>query len=694
MKLKLILIIIFTLTYSLFFYINTKNTQQMVDIALEKQINNLEIQYSLTKSYFINDAQSIRNNISNNNKIIEIFSKAQNATKEQRDVLRKKLHNVLVPIYRRIQTRGILQFQFVFKNNISFLRMHKSNKYGDDLTEIRYSFKYANENQKTIEGFEQGRTTHAFRYVFPFYDKAHNHLGAIEISLSSLAMQEKLISVSKIHSHFLVHKDIFDAKAWKVKTDEKKYIQSIEHEDYYYAITKHSNKQKLKRAENIIMTKVKKSIREHMLEDKPFAVYTSLEESVKIVAFFPIKNIENKKVVAYVASYTDDDNLYHTLRNSKIINILIFVSLLLLFYFLYRNLHYKIELQQEVKEKTSELEDLNNNLEHIVEDKTQELKSLLSSYDKNVMYSSTDLDGIITDVSEAFCKMSGYTQEELIGTNHNIVRHPDNSTDLYKKLWKHLKENKSFTTEIKNLKKNGDYFWVTSFFDSKYDRDGNHVGYTCVRDNITDKKEVEALHQEVEDTQKEVIYTMGAIGETRSKETGNHVRRVAEYSKLLALKYGLPEAEAELLKQASPMHDIGKVGIPDDILNKPAKLTDNEMTIMKTHSKLGFDMLHGSTRPLLNTATIVAYEHHEKWDGSGYPQGLTALEIHIYGRITAVADVFDALGSDRCYKKAWNNERIFKFFKEQRGKHFEPKLVDIFFDNLDEFLEIRDKLND
>ncbi len=206
--------------------------------------------------------------------------------------------------------------------------------------------------------------------------------------------------------------------------------------------------------------------------------------------------------------------------------------------------------------------------------------------------------------------------------------------------------------------------------------------------------EINLLNKEIEETQKEVVFTMGAIGESRSKETGNHVKRVAEYSKLLALHYGLDKEEAELLKQASPMHDIGKVAIPDAILNKPGKFTDEEFEIMKKHAELGYEMLQNSNRPLLKAASIVAYEHHEKYDGSGYPRGLSGENIHIYGRITALADVFDALGSDRVYKKAWNDEEIFAFFKQQRGKHFDPKLIDIFFENLEKFLEIRTSFHD
>ena len=207
-------------------------------------------------------------------------------------------------------------------------------------------------------------------------------------------------------------------------------------------------------------------------------------------------------------------------------------------------------------------------------------------------------------------------------------------------------------------------------------------------------KEVNALNDEIEDTQKEVLFTMGSIGETRSKETGNHVRRVAEYCKILAYHYGMDEKESEMLKLASPMHDIGKVGIPDAVLSKPGRFDEAERRIMDTHAILGYEMLKHSQRPLLKMAAIVAKEHHEKWDGTGYPEQKSGESIHIYGRITALADVFDALGSERVYKPAWDDAKIFALFKEERGKHFDPKLVDIFFEHLETFLHVRDSMKD
>ncbi|WP_170314984.1 HD domain-containing phosphohydrolase [Saccharibacillus brassicae] len=202
------------------------------------------------------------------------------------------------------------------------------------------------------------------------------------------------------------------------------------------------------------------------------------------------------------------------------------------------------------------------------------------------------------------------------------------------------------------------------------------------------------LRHEIESTQKEIIYTLGEIAETRSQETGFHVKRVAEYTKLLALKYGLPEEEANLLALASPMHDIGKVGISDSILNKPGKLTEEEYATMKTHALSGYEMLKHSTRPILKTAAIIALQHHEKYSGGGYPHGLRGEEIHLYGRITAIADVFDALASDRVYKKAWPLGEIVDLFHKEKGGHFDPMLTDLFLAHLDEFLEIRARYAD
>lgn len=196
------------------------------------------------------------------------------------------------------------------------------------------------------------------------------------------------------------------------------------------------------------------------------------------------------------------------------------------------------------------------------------------------------------------------------------------------------------------------------------------------------------LNQAIIGTQKEVIFTLGEVIETRSKETGKHVRRVAAYSHLLALKTGLTEEDAELLRLASPMHDVGKIGIPDAILNKPGKLTTEEFNILKTHPVIGYNILKRSKQKILRTAAIIALQHHEHWDGSGYPQGLCEEDIHIFARITKLVDVFDSLSHRRIYEEAWEPDHVLKFIKKERGRQFDPALVDLFFENLEELLDI------
>lgn len=202
------------------------------------------------------------------------------------------------------------------------------------------------------------------------------------------------------------------------------------------------------------------------------------------------------------------------------------------------------------------------------------------------------------------------------------------------------------------------------------------------------------LHSDLEETQREIVCLLGESVERRSKETGNHVRRVAAISELLALESGLSAEEAQILKYASPLHDLGKIAIPDEILNKPGIHTPEETMIMREHAEIGYKMLVSSKRIILRAAAIVAHEHHERWDGNGYPQGKSGEDIHLYGRITAVADVFDALSNDRCYKKAWPHEDVIKFFEKERGKQFDPNLVDLLLKNMEKISLIQKQYKD
>ena len=322
-------------------------------------------------------------------------------------------------------------------------------------------------------------------------------------------------------------------------------------------------------------------------------------------------------------------------------------------------------------------------------------EQLLQNYQEAIDYSTivsrTDSKGIITYVNRAFCDISGYAPEELLHQPHNIVRHGDMPKEIFERLWEDLKQGKKWNGIIKNLKKDGTAYWVDASISPIFDEKRRLLEYIAIRRDITD---MILLNEEIKETQHELIYRMGEAVESRSKENSHHVQRVAHYSQLLGQLAGLNEEECEIVFAASTMHDIGKISTPDSVLLKAEKLTDEEWKLMKAHAEVGYKILKGSERPLLKVAATVAYEHHEHYDGNGYPRGIKGEEISIYGRIVAIADVFDALATDRVYKKAWPLDEIVTYLKAESGKQFDPELIELFVNYLDQFIEIKNRFKD
>ncbi|HET8806879.1 MAG TPA: HD domain-containing phosphohydrolase [Methylophaga sp.] len=197
------------------------------------------------------------------------------------------------------------------------------------------------------------------------------------------------------------------------------------------------------------------------------------------------------------------------------------------------------------------------------------------------------------------------------------------------------------------------------------------------------------LLSELEQNQIEMIHVLTELMESTSDETGKHIRRVSECCRLLALYHeSLTDEDADVMFHASPMHDIGKITIPHEILHKAGKLTEDEFAIMKTHTTRAYEILKHSRRKYSKAAAIIAYQHHERWDGKGYPQGLIAEDIHIYGRVAGIIDVFDALLHKRVYKDAWSFDETFNYLKANSGSHFDPYLVTLMLEHRDEFESI------
>ena len=318
-------------------------------------------------------------------------------------------------------------------------------------------------------------------------------------------------------------------------------------------------------------------------------------------------------------------------------------------------------------------------------------QAMLRNYKRAIDYSSmvsiSDKNALITHVNQNLCKKSGYGEEEFLGKKYNTIFHPDLSRKITDDVHTHMVKKEVYSGILKNRTKDGQLFWADTFVVPILDDKEELVEYITIGCDIS---EILHLNDEIRETQEELIYRLGEAVESRNKDSGQHIKRVAHYSKLLAQLFNLSDDECKMIFAASSMHDVGKIAIPDNILLKPGKLSEDEWAIMKTHSEIGYKLFKDSTRPLLRAAADISYEHHEFYDGNGYPRGLKGDEISIFGRIVAITDVFDALSSSRPYKEPWELDRILSLLKEESAKQFDPFLIELFIDNIEQFLEIRD----
>lgn len=271
-------------------------------------------------------------------------------------------------------------------------------------------------------------------------------------------------------------------------------------------------------------------------------------------------------------------------------------------------------------------------------------------------------------------------------------------------------ESSEISSDVKELIQkafdNKRHFTTDDFFVGYYETSGNSASVLYIefeddaehfKANLAELFATNVAHildslskqHEIEKTQKELVAIVGDAIEHRNTTTGAHVQRVALICALLAEKLGLNDTFIKSIHLAAPLHDIGKVIIPESILNKPDKLNNDERIIMQTHAQAGFELLSKSKTSVSKLGAKLAHYHHENWDGSGYPEGLSGENIPVEARIMAIADVFDALGSDSCYKKKWQNEEIKTFLIEQRGKKFDANMINIFIENYAEFCQIR-----
>jgi signal transduction histidine kinase len=434
-KLILFLVLCFLLVYAMVVFIIVQDKNSRVAIEYQNKIDDLKVHYDLTIDNFLSDARSASNIIRNDKRIIDILSIVESKSKKEQAILRKELYKLLMPQYNRLKKKGVHQLQFQFTNNITFLRMHKIDKFDDDLTNIRYTYKKTNETHTSSIGFEQGRSSHSIRYVFPLFDSNKKHIASAEISLSTNYIQDKMMKVNKVHTHFLVNKHIFEAKTWETKHLTSKYIHSIEHDDYMFSLGNHINKKKLHFLDNLIVP-LKDSIHQKILLKKPFALHTSSNNTTTIIAFLPIKNVKDKKVVAFLVSYTNSPYLQSLKNDCKIIALVVFFILLIIFYFIYKNIKYKENLELKILEKTLELKELNNNLEQKVQDeilKNSHKDKLLAKQSRSAALGEM-MDAIAHQWKQPLGVIRLHVQSLALGLEYGVIADIEDIKDVNKKV--------------------------------------------------------------------------------------------------------------------------------------------------------------------------------------------------------------------------------------------------------------------
>ena len=415
------------------------NQTERINISLNHHIHKLKNHYKVLMNQQQVTADIAYDSTINDEKVMSILSEAfETNSLEQRDKLRKQFFELLDYKYKLLVRRGVLQYHFVFPDNKPFIRFHKISKYGDNLSDIRLDFKKVNETKKIIRGFAQGRTAHAFRNVYPLFDKNKKHIGAMEVSFTSEYLQENLTNISNIHTHFLVKKNIFDAKAWERDDLVLKYSKSIEHPNYMVTMPKSHTKSEYKRLMGEKIDYIQEDITKKIALGKEFALYFEGKKELEVISFLPIENNTKHDIVAWIVSYDNDQFIKNTLSNTFYIRIVLFSILSILFYSIYKILMQKYTLEDVVQNKTIDLKELNENLEQkiVIEvEKSKQIESKLFQSEKmasmgemigNIAHQWRQPLSAISTGATGMLAQKEYgllTDEKFVNTCNNIDKH-------------------------------------------------------------------------------------------------------------------------------------------------------------------------------------------------------------------------------------------------------------------------------
>lgn len=468
-KSKILLLVLFIFINTSVYLISENIQKHRINLILKEDLQKLQIHYDILNTSQKNIAYSVSNSIIRNTDLIKFLSASYTLNEKQNKINREKLYNQLLPKYEDIKKQGVLQLQFVNKDNISFLRVHKPSKFGDDLTNIREDFKLVNQTKKPIRGFTQGRTSHGFRNTFPIFDANNIHIGAMEISFSSNHYQWYLNNVSNIHSHFLVDKQLFTTKAWEAKDLKLNYYQAAEHENkMLYLSTLHSKQECILSNKKKLLPH-KKTIDINVEKGEQFNFYAKYNGTIEIVSFLPIKNL-SQSTVAWIVSYTKSDIINSTLQNVLVTRIVSFLVSLVIIYLIFRQIKSNIKIKEE-KEKSEKqrflLDEILNTTDNIL--LITDFKDVKFSNDKfksiALVRNTSDFNNEMDhNMLNLFIKHEGYLHAGLLKDNESFAHLYKNTriTDRKVLLLNEKFEPKVYSIEMQKLHINGDFLITLS----------------------------------------------------------------------------------------------------------------------------------------------------------------------------------------------------------------------------------------
>jgi len=376
------------------YVVTTNDMHTRKDAILAQQIANLENTYKVSMNRFEIISSSFNSTVVNRKDVLELLYRAKHTKNDASlDPIRKELFKKIKPHFDNLKKIGVIITLFSFENNKTFLRIHKPAKFNDDLSKVRYSFKYVNSNKKRIRGLEEGKIMHAFRNIYPIYYKGE-YLGSVDVAFSSEVLQVHMENLYNTHTHFIINKSIFMTNIWKMK-DMVQYVTSIEHESFLYNINDTNSKRQFTEIEIDLNNKLKKEIYKNIQHKNSFA----LEDNGHVAAFLPVKNIKDKKTVAYLVSYTDSNYLKNVLQEYILVNMLSFIIIFIISLLVYRNIKNRLLL--------------NKNLEKEVEDQNRAFEIIFEKASDGVIILE---DNKITQCNEAIVNIFGFdNKNQLIG---------------------------------------------------------------------------------------------------------------------------------------------------------------------------------------------------------------------------------------------------------------------------------------